>query len=180
MDNKVKHRGVEAPQIRLFQEIVEQELKMFRSVFFRVVMALVLIGALVGIGAFAYRAGMMQGVAQSAQLVQGQGAQSAPGAQGAPVMPYYRMGGYGMPFGRGMMGFGFFNPLSCLVPLFLIFLVFLAFRGLFWHGPRMWGRHMHHGWGMGEGKDVPPFFEEWHRKMHDAPVSSEPTDKPAE
>ena len=165
---------------------------MFRSVFFRVVMVLVLIGALVGIGAFAYRAGMMQGVAQSAQLVQApqsgqtqQGAQapqSAQGAQRGPMMPY-RYGMPGMPFGRGMMGFGFFNPLGCLVPLLLIFLVFAAFRGLFWHGgPRMWGRHMHRGeWGMGDGKDVPPFFEEWHRKMHETPpTSSEPTDKPAE
>ena len=126
---------------------------MNRSVVFRIIMVLVLIGAIIGLGAFAYRAGVTQGLALSAQVPAGEAIQ--------PPLPYYPMY-YGHPF----YGFGF---LGCLVPLFLLFLVFFALRGLFW-GPRHWG-HMHHGaWGRGDPSQGPPtMFTDWHRQAHAQP-----------
>jgi hypothetical protein len=131
-------------------------------IFWRILAALVLIAAVVGIGFYAYSLGVSQALVQK-----------LPAAQVAPVpAPYF----YPMhPF----FGFGW-GPLGCLVPLFLLFLVMGSFRALFWHGPMGW-RHMHRRhWGWHDengkdGKDVPPFFEEWHRRVH-----GEPEDKPAE
>ena len=132
---------------------------MNKSIVFKILMVLVLVGANIGLGAFAYNAGVTQGVALSAQPPVGEAIQ-------APL-PYYPMR-YGHPF-YGYGGFGF---LGCLVPFFLIFLVFFALRGLFWGGPRRWG-HMHHGpWGRGEpDQGLPPMFDEWHRRAHAQPPS---------
>ena len=132
---------------------------MNKSIIFRIVLALVLIGAVAGLGAFAFNAGLARGLAMS-----------VPPAVGEHFQPPYAF--YGMPYGRHIMGFGGFGLLGCLVPLFLVFLFFLALRGLFWHGPRGWYGHMHHGqWGMaGKGdwsKGVPPMFDEWHRRTHE-------------
>jgi hypothetical protein len=130
---------------------------MTRSITFKVIMALVLVGALVGLGYYAYQLGFANGATQENQVESG--------SASAPVYPYY-----GMHFFHPFMGFGF---LGCLVPLGLLFLFFCAMRGLFWHGPRRWGG-MHHGpWGRsGTGHPdwsdgFPPVAEEWHRKMHD-------------
>ena len=130
---------------------------MNRSIVFKIVMVLVLVAAILGLGAFAYKAGMTQGLALSAQAPAGEAVQ--------PPLPYHPMV-YGHPF----YGFGF---LGCLVPLFLLFLVFFAFRGLLWGGPRHWG-HMHHGpWSRGEpGESLPPMFAEWHRQAHAQPPSN--------
>jgi hypothetical protein len=60
------------------------------------------------------------------------------------------------------VGFGCFG---ILIPLFLLFLAIKAFRLLFW-GPRMgWGRHYRMR-GRGWNGDVPPMFEEWHKRAH--------------
>jgi hypothetical protein len=83
--------------------------------------------------------------------------------------PYYYP--YWPHFG---LGFGF---LSCIIPFFLLFLILGSVRALFWHGPMGWRRHMHHGpwrWNEEGGKDVPPFFEEWHKRAH----GETPTDEP--
>jgi hypothetical protein len=130
---------------------------MNKSIIFRIIMALVLLGALAAIGVFAYNAGVAQGMSVNLQA-------PASGSGTAPVpYPYY---GYWHAF--PFFGFGCFG---LLIPLFLVFLAFAAFRGLFWHGPRHWHR-MHHGpWGMpraGEsGMDIPPMVAEWHRRMHE-------------
>ena len=132
---------------------------MNRSVVFRIIMALVLVGAIIGLGAFAYRAGVTQGLALSAQ--------ATAGGTVPPALPYYPMY-YGYPFHM----FGGFGFLGCLVPLFLLFLVFVAFRALFGGGPRHWA-HMHHGpWGRGEPGSPPPMFTEWHRQAHAQPPSN--------
>jgi hypothetical protein len=133
---------------------------MNRSILFKIIMALVLVAAILGLGAYAYRAGMAQGLAISAQ--------PAAGETGQATLPYFPMY-YGMPFHM----FGGFGFLSCLVPLFLLFLVFFAFRAMFWGGPRHWGA-MHHGpWGRGEaGQGPPSIFTEWHRQAHAQPPSS--------
>jgi hypothetical protein len=118
----------------------------------RIVAVLVLLAAIAGIGFFAYQAGVAHGSPITLQTPSGQ---TAP----APY-PYYGYG-YGMPFFRPW-GFGF----GCFGPLLAFFLVFLAFRFLFW-GSR-WGRRgmygpWRHGWGEG---GVPPMFEEWHKRAH--------------
>ena len=123
-------------------------------IFWRIVVVLVLIAAILGIGVYAYNMGMAQGLAQKVQ---------APALNSAPL-PH--MLGYGHPF----FGFGF-GLLGCLVPLFLLFLVFGSLRFLFWRGAMGMG-HMHRrhwDWRAENGKDVPPFFAEWHRRAHAAP-----------
>ena len=127
-------------------------------IFWKVLVALVLIAAISGIGVYAYNIGMAQGLAQKVQ---------APAGGSVPV-PYLH---YGRPF----FGFGF-SPFGCLIPLILLFLVFGSLRALLWHGPMGW-RHMHRrrwSWQDENDKDVPAFFAEWHRRAH-----VEPEDEPA-
>ena len=117
----------------------------------RIVAALVLIAAIAGIAYFAFQAGVAQGSPITIQ---------SPSGETAPFpYPYYGYGPFHRPFG---FGFGF---LGCLIPLFLFFLLFGAFRFLFW-GPR-WGWGHHHGpWARRWENGVPPMFEEWHKKAH--------------
>ena len=114
-----------------------------------VVLVLVLILGMIGIGAYVYNAGVAQGLAESGKL-------AAPGT--APY-PYY-----GPVFFHWPLGFGF---LELLFLLFFFFLIFGLLRALFWR--RGWGRG---GPGGHWGKDVPPMFEEWHRRAHE-PQSTE-------
>ena len=115
----------------------------------RIVSALVLLAALAGIVFFAFQAGVARGSPITIE---------APSGETAPLPnPYY---GYGMPYHRPYgFGFGF----GCLGPLLAFFLIFLAFRFLFW-GPR-WGHHgpWRRNWSEG---GVPPMFEEWHKRAH--------------
>jgi hypothetical protein len=130
--------------------VPEKEKKMNRSIVFKIVAGLVLVAALAGIAFFAFTTGAAYGATLDLQkpLLD----------PGNPVHPYY---GYGLhPYG--------FRSLGCfglLIPLFLLFLAFGAFRRLFW-GPR-WGWHMYPGaWNQGWGEGVPPMFTEWHRRAH--------------
>jgi len=122
-------------------------------IFFRILAALVLIAAVVGIGFYAYSLGMTQGLAQKVPVPTGG---TGPAPHFYPWHPFFGFGG------------GF---LGCLVPLFLLFLVFGSFRAVLWHGPMGWHhmRRRHWGWHDEEGKDVPPFFAEWHRRAHTVP-----------
>jgi hypothetical protein len=119
----------------------------------RVLVVLVLIAAIIGIGVYAYNIGMAQGLAQKVQ---------APGVEtGWMPYPYYGYQFFG--FGLGLFGF--------LVPLFLLCLVFGSLRALFWHRPTGW-THLHRrqwDWRDENGKGVPPFFAEWHRRAHTQP-----------
>ena len=128
---------------------------------FRILAALVLVAAVVGIGIFAYNAG----VATHVQL-------PANGTGQAPY-PYY---GYGLWHPWPFFGFGCFGP---LLALFLFFIALRAFSFLFW-GPR-WGRwgHMRHGWrhGWDEEGGVPPMFQEWHDRAHGQPEQPRDSDK---
>lgn len=129
-------------------------------------LVLALLAGAVGVGVYAYNAGVAQGLVESGKVTV---------VEGRPD-PYY--GGpffFHRPFG---FGFGF---LGCLFPLLFFFLIFGLLRGLFWRGPWGW----RHGWGHGGhpgsgGKGgVPPMFEEWHRQAHgqSAPPESQPTEK---
>jgi len=131
-------------------------------VFWRIIIVLVLLGAIAGIGVYTYNAGLANGLAQKV---------TAQGGQTQPIIPYPY---YWHPF----YGFGF-GFLGCLIPLFLLFLIFGATRMLFWRGPMGWRRHWHHGpwaWREGEEKGVPPFFDEWHKRAH-GETPSEPEKK---
>jgi len=121
-------------------------------IFWRILAAVVLIAAVVGIGFYAYGLGMNQGLAQKV-------ATTTTAPVPAPYMyPWH-------PF----FGFGWWSPFACLIPLFLLFLVLGSFRAVIGHGPMGWNHHHMHGrwgWHDEEGKDVPPFFAEWHRRAH--------------
>jgi hypothetical protein len=116
-----------------------------------VLLTLVVVAAAVGIGAYAYNVGVVQGMAANGTL-----RADAPPAGVVPA-PRAAYGGHFFyhPFG---MGFGF---LSCIFPLLFFFLICALLRGLFWRG--RWGMHHHGHW----EKGYPPMFEEWHRKMHE-------------
>ena len=141
---------------------------MKRNIIFKIVAAVVLIGVVIGLGVFAYRAGITQGLSMDAQQFEG-GRFPA-----APYMGYHHPG----------FGFGGF-----LLPLFLMLLAFSAIRALVWSGPRRW-HHMHGYRGMHPGagyghceRGVPPMFDEWHRRAHeqekaDAKPSTDSENKP--
>jgi hypothetical protein len=137
---------------------------MNRSIVFRIILALVLIGVVAAIGAYAYQAGVAFGMAQNLPAVDGE-------AFKAPF-PYYWMP-YRHFYGFGFPGFGF---LGCLVPLFLLFLFFGLMRALIWR-PH-WGHMHHHGpwrrWMGPDSEDAPPFFEEWHRHAHEEKKPEQP------
>jgi hypothetical protein len=123
-------------------------------VFFRVVLAFVLIGAVVGLGVGVYNAGVTRGLVASGQVALPDGANGL-------VAPYAYYGLH-RPFG---FGFGLFG---LIVPLLFFFLIFGAIRGLFFRGWRRgpWGNGP---WTYGGDwdKNVPPMMQEWHRKMHE-------------
>ncbi len=117
---------------------------------FGLLLAIVLIVGAVGIGVYAYNAGVAQGMAGGGNLV-------APATGTAPY-PYFGGPFFYRPFG---WGFGF---LGCLFPLLFFFLIFGLLRGIFWGGHWGWRHHRH--WDRDE-HDVPPMVAEWHRKMHE-------------
>lgn len=123
----------------------------------RIVSGLVLLAVIAAIGFFAFQAGVAQGSPITIE---------APSGESVP-MPYPHYGyGYGMPFRGPHFGFGF----GCLIPLFGLFLLalaFKAFRVMMW-GPRWGWGHRHGGWGE---HGVPPMFEEWHKRAHGEPNS---------
>jgi len=62
--------------------------------------------------------------------------------------------------------FWYLGPFTVLFPLFGLFLILALARGLFWRGWCAGGR--------GSSKSgLPPVFEEWHRRAHQAPPSGE-------
>jgi len=120
----------------------------FRLSRWRAVLVVALVA--VGVGAVAYNLGVARGLALSAGA-QVAGQVAGPGA-------FYPYGWY-RPWG---FGFGFFTP-------FLFFALWvLVFRTLFWGGP--WRRHRYY---VGRG-EMPPMFDEWHRRAHDRMTTEPP------
>jgi len=132
---------------------------MNRNIVLRIVSALVLIAVIAGVGMFAFRAGMSQGLATNiSELPE---FKDLPNDGVPPIYGHDGFGrGYGMRFHGPHFGFGIFG---FLFTLFLFFVALKALRFLFW-GPR-WGHHMGH-WGRHWEGGAPPMFEEWHKKMH--------------
>lgn len=118
---------------------------MNRGILLGVVVVIIAVAVAVAVGTNAYQAGLARGLAESGKL-------PAPGTGGVPYF-YYGPFWYHGPFGFGFFGF--------LFPLLFLFLIFGLFRGLFWGRP--WAGH--HGPWKG---DVPPRFEEWHRRAHES------------
>jgi hypothetical protein len=139
-------------------------MNMVRYIVFRLIAGLVLLAAVAGIVFFVYQAGAVHGTTANIQASTAEGIEN----------PYLY---HGMPFGY-FMWFPALGFLGLIIPLFLLFLAFGAFRRLIW-GPRLGWRHMGHGnmahgqWGEG----VPPMFSEWHRRAHAAPADQQPGDK---
>lgn len=108
-----------------------------------IVLVVVIVAGAIGLGTYAYNAGVAQGLAQSGKIAAPDGA----------AVPYYSPVYY-HPFGFGFGGFLF----SC----FFLFLIFGLIRAIFWRP--------HWGWRSRRGPwngDFPPMAAEWHRKMHD-------------
>jgi len=110
--------------------------------------ALVLIALVAGavIGTTAYRAGVVRGFADAGRL-------PVPDPGSAVAPPAY----YGPFWYHGPWAFG---PWGFVFPLLFIWLMLALLRGLFW-GRRCGG---HGTW----DRDVPPRFEEWHRRAHES------------
>jgi len=131
---------------------------MKRNTIFKIIAAVLLIGVIVGVGAFAYRAGMSQNLAIDPQQFDG---------GKFPMAPHMVYGHRG------------FHPGGFLIPFFLILLVFGAIRTLFWGRPRRW-HHMHayramKGAGYGNcDRGLPPMFDEWHRRAHEQESEVDP------
>jgi len=115
-----------------------------------VLLVLALAAGIGGISSYAYHVGLAEGLAQTAH----------PGTPGtnAPYPPYpYGYPWHG-PFGFGPFGFPFFGFVG---PLLWILLLVVLLRGVFWGSRGHWARRSY-------GGGVPPWFEEWHRRMHES------------
>jgi hypothetical protein len=123
---------------------------------FRILFAVLVIAALVGVGVYIYNVGVAQGIAA--------GSTALDNPEGGPLIlpyhtPFYRTWGF---------GFGFF-PFGWIFGLLLIILVFSLVRGLFfrgWYGRGWYSRGYWSGMPERSPQDVPPWVEEWHRRMH--------------
>jgi hypothetical protein len=111
----------------------------------RVIGAIVLLVGIVAVGYVAYNAGLAQ--VQTA----------VPAAQN--IGPWH-----GGPEWHPLGGLLLLPLLLCLVPFFLCFFIFMPLRLIF--GPHRMHMRMH-GRCHGEEGDVPPPFEEWHRRVHE-------------
>lgn len=112
-------------------------------IFLAILLVLVIVAGAVGLGTYAYNAGIAQGLAQSGKVV----------APDGSAVPYYG------PFFYRPFGFGFDG---ILFGCFFLFLIVGLIRAIFWR--RHWGMQGRRGMWNG---DVPPMAAEWHRKMHD-------------
>ncbi|MBI5945895.1 MAG: hypothetical protein HY864_16160 [Chloroflexi bacterium] len=145
---------------------------------FRIFAFLIVAGLILGAGAFAYKAGMAQGISQ-APAVATAISKAAENGQAAPVPPMMYGYGYGIrPYGHH---FGFSPFGGICFGIFFLFLFFgfmkmMFFRRMMWHG----GHHGHHGpWGKHWKDGAPSMFNEWHKRAHGETPAAD-GDKPAE
>jgi hypothetical protein len=152
-------------------EWIERSKKMNGRFWLRVLMAVILVAALVGVGVWVYNAGVAQGMLASGKIV-------LPNSNVAPpngAAPYLYNPYFFRPWGFGFWPFGL-----CFGVLFF-FLILFAISGLFFRGfyRRGWRGYGPGRWGDGPGgqwkENVPPFVEEWHRKMHEGSGESPDT-----
>ena len=155
-------------------------------ILFRVIGFLLVLGLIAGAGAFAYKAGMAQGISQ-APAVATAISQAAENGQAAPVMPGY---GHNFAYQRSF-GYGYghphgFSPIGGICfGIFFLFLLF-GFMKMMFFRRMMWGRHGghhgHHGpWEGGKNWEGGPgaMFNEWHKRAH-GETPAEGGEKPAD
>jgi hypothetical protein len=142
---------------------------MFRNgLVFRVIGVLLLIGLIATGGFMVFRAGEAQGIAQ-APAVATAISQAAESGQAAPVPPMMYGHGYGYPYSFGYRHhFGFFPFGAICGSIFFLFFFFGFMKMIFFRRMRHgWGHHGHHGpWGKDWENNVPPMFNEWHKRAH--------------
>lgn len=145
-------------------------------ILFRVLGLLLVLGLIAGAGAFGFKAGMARGIEQAPEVAAAI-EKAAENGQIAPASPM--MYGYGYPH---MYGFGhphFFNPFGAICGSILFFFLFFgAMKMLFFRRMRHgWGHHGHHGpWHKDWEGNVPPFFNEWHKRAHGEGEAEKPSD----
>ena len=138
-------------------------------ILFRVLGLLLVLGLIAGAAAFSFKAGEARGIMQ-APAVATAIEKAAEDGQAVPPMMY----GYGHPYGYGygMRGYGHhfgFFPFGAICGSILFLFFFFGFmKMLFFRGMRRgWGHHGHHGpWGKDWEGNVPPMFNEWHKRAH--------------
>jgi hypothetical protein len=135
---------------------------MFRNGFvFRLIGILLLVGLMAFGGFMAYKTGVTAGIAQAPAVATAM-SQSAENGQGMPWMY-----GYPHPYGFGYHPYlGYFPLGGICFSIFFLFLLFGVLRMVFfrtwrhtWGHPGSWGKHS-------EG-NVPPIFDEWHKRAHE-------------
>lgn len=131
---------------------------------FRLIGVLLLIGLVAAGGYMTYRAGVTQGIAQAPEVAT---AISNAAESGQPLPPIY---GY-RPYGFGYPHrFGFFPLGGICLSIFFLFLFFGLLKMIFF---RPWRHgHMHGSWGRKWEGNVPPMFDEWHKKAHGQTTSA--------
>jgi len=145
------------------------------SIFVRAIVFLLVSGLILGgAGMLGYRAGVTRGIAQAPEVATAI-EKAAENGQPAPLMYGH---GYGYGYPQGFYGYGYprhFNPFGMICgSILLLFLFFGLMRIFVFRGMRHgWG---HHGsWRKGWEGGMPPMFDEWHKRAHEAPV-----EKPAD
>jgi hypothetical protein len=122
-------------------------------IIWKLLSVLLVLVCIVAVGAFAFNAGMAQGLAADGKAL-------AP-SQGYAPFAYHHMFFPFLPFGFVVGGL--------LFPLLFVCLIFALIRGIFGHHHS--GAEWHHRhW----DKDFPPMFDEWHRKAHESQTPPEP------
>jgi len=118
----------------------------------RLIGALLLIGLLIAGGAMAYRAGVVQGIAQAPEVATAI-SNAAESGQGLPIPAY----GYGYPYYGFRPHFGFF-PFGGIFGFILFIFLFFGLMRLLFFRRWAWGYgHMHrHGHWKGYGPWGPP------------------------
>ena len=134
---------------------------------FRIFVSFLVVGLILGAGAFAYKAGVANGVSQ-APAVATAVSQAAENGYGAPIP--LMMYGYGHPY-RHHFGF---SPIGGICfGIFFLFLFFGFIKMMFFskmmrHG----GHHGHHGpWSKHWKDGAPSMFNEWHKRAHENPTA---------
>lgn len=130
---------------------------------FRIVIGIVVVVALVGLGAGLYNAGIDQGVVQAGRV---------PAGAAVPYAGY----GYGWGFGlHPFFGFGF-GLLGLIFPILFFLLIFGLIRAAFggWGRGRGYGGHDGHaGYGPGSWQEERQRrFSQLHRQLHEEEARS--------